>query len=58
MSSSQDNKSEQKQNFLPVLKNAIFGGLNLSNEISEIKNVNNTFHNENLINENELKNGK
>ncbi len=58
MSSSQDNKSEQKQNFLPVLHNAIFGGFNLSNEISEIKNVNNTFHNENLINENELKNGK
>ena len=58
MSSSQENKSEQKQNFLPVLHNAIFGGLNLSNEISEIKKVNNTFHNENLINENELKNGK
>ena len=58
MSSSQENKSEQKQNFLPVIKNAIFGGFNLSNEISEIKNVNNTFHNENLINENELKNGK
>lgn len=58
MSSSQENKSEQKQNFLPVLKNAIFGGFNLSNETNEIKNVNNSFSNENLTNENELKNEK
>lgn len=58
MSTSQENKTEQKQNFLPTLQNAIFGGFNILNETNEIKNENKSLHKDNLINVNELKNGK